>query len=41
MGRISTSPKYVADIIGTGSALFGGVRGGDCNLEKIEKMRYL
>ena len=35
-----TSPRYVTDIAGSESALFGGV-GGGVNSRKLEKMRYL
>ena len=31
MGRISTSSRYMIDIIGTDHALFGGVFGGGVN----------
>ena len=40
MGRTSTSPRYVIDIIGLESALYWGVGGGGVNAEKCEKMRY-
>ena len=40
MGRMSTSSRYMIDIIGKDPLSFGGV-GGDVNSEKLEKMRYL
>ena len=39
MGKISTSPRYMIDITGNGSALFRVV-GGGVNSEKLEKIRY-
>ena len=38
MGRISTSSRYVIDIIGTD--LFSLEELGGINLEKLEKLRY-
>ena len=38
MGRISTSSRYVIDIIGTDPSSLEELRG--VNLEKIEKLRY-
>ena len=40
MGKLITSPRYMIDITGTGSALFGGAGGREVNSEKLEKMRY-
>ena len=38
MGKISTSPRYMIDITGNGSAFFGGSWGvGGFNSEKLEK----
>ena len=39
MGRISTSSRYVIDIIGM-DPLSLGEWGGGVNSEKLEKMRY-
>ena len=39
MGKISTSPRYVIYVTGTGP-LFGVLGGGGGNSEKLEKMRY-
>ena len=41
MGRISTSPRYVADITGPDPLSLGELGGGGGNSEKLEKMRYL
>ena len=38
MGRISTSYRYVIDIIGTDPFSLGEL--GGVNLEKLEKLRY-
>ena len=38
MGKISTSSRYVIDIIGTDPFSIEGL--GDFNLEKLEKLRY-
>ena len=38
MGRISTSYRYVIDIIGTDPFSLG--EQGGVNLEKLEKLRY-
>ena len=40
MGKINTSPRYIIEINGTGSALLGVVGGRGCISEKLEKMRY-
>ena len=40
MGKISTSPRYMIDITGIGSALFGLVGGMGLILKNFEKMRY-
>ena len=39
MGRISTSYRYVIDIIGTDPFSVGEL--GAVNLEKLEKLRYV
>ena len=40
MGKISRSPRYVIDIIGTDPLSFGELGGRGVNSEKLEKMRY-
>ena len=40
MGRISTSSRYVIDIIGTDPLSVGELGGGFVNSEKFEKLRY-
>ena len=40
MGKISTSPRYMIDMIGTDPLSLGQLGGGGGNSEKLEKMRY-